>query len=106
MKSSSSRTTHDVTLVGPRKQQDARLTLDESGITLHNPHVSQESLMAQIQWAFVFKICRSNTSDRTVFASRMLDIVVRTATGLQDLRVACVSRAAVRAFSLQKQTRS
>lgn len=90
---------HDVTLVGAQKLQDARLTLDEGGIELRNPHARQESLIAQIQWPFVLKICRSryvsDTTDRSGYSARILDIVVRTAKGLQDLRVACASRAAV-----------
>lgn len=89
----------DVVLVGARKQQDARLTLDDNGITLKNPHAKQDTLIAQIQWPFVFKICRSSytsgTSDRKSYGARMLDIVVHTGSGLQDLRVACASRTAV-----------
>lgn len=90
---------HDVVLVGARKQQDARLTLDASGIILRNRHENKDSLIAQIQWPFVFKICRSSytsgTADRKGYRSRMLDIVVHTENGLQDLRVACASRTAV-----------
>eukprot|EP00892_Ulva_mutabilis_P003208 jgi/Ulvmu1/12889/UM098_0077.1 len=109
MNSAHSRRTYDVILVGARKQQDARLTLDEAGITFEDPHASQDPLIAHILWAFVFKIGRSSfasgTSDRMGYAVRMLDIVVRTATGLQDLRVACASRVAAEKLLSQFQIR-
>ena len=94
---------YQATLVGKDRTQAAYLVLDKSGLTIckqkgnrGKPDLSD--VIAQMSFQFVYKLCKACKRSRNAGNPKMLDIVIRSNKGLQELRVQLASANQVRAF--------